>query len=94
MPLYEFKCPTCGVFEEQHPMSSIPRTTACHSCGADARKIMSSTKLSHLNSARGQALSSAEASAHEPQVVTSMPGTRGRPTPITTNPLHAKLPRP
>lgn len=94
MPLYEYKCPTCGVFEQQHPMISAPKSVICETCQAEAKKMISAIGLSHGNSARAKLIDSTTDSAHEPQVVTSTrPGTR-TPGRTTQNPLHAKLPRP
>lgn len=93
MPLYEYKCPHCGIFEQQHPMASVPKTVVCTQCSSKARKLISAIGLSQINSTRAKLIDSTNASAHEPQVVTSRPGTV-KPARVTHNPLHAKLPRP
>jgi putative FmdB family regulatory protein len=38
MPVYEFECPTHGVFEEFHRMADVPRSTKCPDCGAQSDK--------------------------------------------------------
>jgi hypothetical protein len=40
------------------------------------------------------AVERAMATADAPQVVSSLPGAVRRPQPVTSNPLHRKLPRP
>lgn len=98
MPLYAFRCPAGTEFDRTYPMSEVPASVDCPECGAAARRRMSAPRLSVAGSAAYRLLDSTAASAHEPQVVTSLPGT-GRPgapggARITRNPLHQKLPRP
>lgn len=93
MPLYEYKCSTCGVFEQNHPMLTAPKTVPCDECKGSAKKMISAIGLSQGNSARMKLIDSTQASAHEPQVVTSKP-TRTSAANYTCNPLHTKLPRP
>lgn len=93
MPMYEFACPECGVFEQSHPLAAIPRAVACPGCDTQAPKIISSVGYSRLSGAAATAMERAAASAHEPAVVTSKP-TSPRPAAMTHNPLHRRLPRP
>lgn len=94
MPIYEYKCPQCGVFERQYPMSQTPKTVPCASCNMNAHKILSAVGLSRLNSAHAQIIDSTQASAHQPQVVSGRLGATPSAQNITRNPLHAKLPHP
>ncbi len=40
MPLYEYQCPKCGVFELIRKFSDEPLTT-CPTCGSDVQKLAS-----------------------------------------------------
>lgn len=93
MPMYDFACPECGVFEQSHPLAAIPRNVACPTCENTAPKIISGVGYSRLSGAAATAMERAEASAHEPTVITSKPAV-ARPVTITHNPLHRRLPRP
>lgn len=94
MPLYEFRC-ACGSDTEQiHAMSAVPASIVCPACEQDsARRIVGSPRLSHAGSSAYRLIDSAARSAHEPDVVGGIPGRR-RSTPVTTHPLHRRLPRP
>ncbi|WP_178945415.1 FmdB family zinc ribbon protein [Kocuria sp. TGY1127_2] len=96
MPLYEFRCPRCGVFEAQHSMSAVPAERQCRTCVETATRIFSPVGLSKLGTARATAMSEAERSAHEPDVVTRLPGPPVPKAPPHTShdPRHLKLPRP
>jgi len=82
MPIYEFKCNTCGqVFEELVPMSVTGDALACSHCGAvGARKLISKfaahglenghiavgRKLTSLDAAAASSASVAKAEAGKP----------------------------
>lgn len=93
MPLYEFRCARCGVFDSQHTMAEVPRERACPQCADPARRIFSAVGLTRLGSPQAKAIDRAQKSASEPEVV-SGPASRRRATPVTANPKHQKLPRP
>ena len=69
MPIYEFRCATGHEHELLLPMSVADRTAPCPTCGNDARRLISSPKLSRLGSPAARAIASAEASASAPAVV-------------------------
>lgn len=96
MPLYEYRCPDCSVFELMLPMGSAPQVAPCPTCQGDAGRRMSAPNLSQTGSSAFQLIDSANRSAHEPTVVESrIPGARtGKTQRFTSNPLHQKLPRP
>lgn len=95
MPLYEFRCSDGDNFETSYPMSAVPDQAACPQCGGQARRQMSTPRLSIANSAAFRLIDSTARSAHEPQVVSSgAPGGGHRGPQYTRNPLHQKLPRP
>lgn len=95
MPLYEFRCSDGETTEAQYPMAEVPDSIECPTCGNRARRRTSSPRLSRAGSSAYQLIESTGRSAHEPEVVTSLP-TSGRPVKqqYTSNPLHSKLPRP
>ncbi|QSE85136.1 zinc ribbon domain-containing protein [Rhodococcus koreensis] len=96
MPLYEFRCAAdCGPFERSFPMADAPRSITCPGCERDAARLVSSPRLGHGSSSAMNLLDRTKRSAHEPDVVTGPPppATAGRP-PVTSNPLHRRLPRP
>lgn len=95
MPLYEFRCPHCGVFEAMHHMSEVPGSRTCRNCSETAVRVFSPIGLSALASDRAKAIGDAERSAHEPEIVTRVPNHPGGSQPRTTqDPRHLNLPRP
>jgi putative FmdB family regulatory protein len=38
MPIYEFSCPSCGVFEQMRPVMEAGTPMDCPECGAPARR--------------------------------------------------------
>ena len=93
MPLYDFSCPACGAFEAAYPMPRVPRSRGCPECGAEARRVFSTAGLSRAGTASARAIDAAAASAESPRVVGGPPP-QGRPTPVSRDPRHLKLPRP
>lgn len=96
MALYGYACPECGPIEASFPMGSAPDGVECPSCGGVARRRFTAPNFSQVNTKAFKLIDATEKTAHEPQVVTgSIPSSgRRRVTPVTTNPLHQKLPRP
>lgn len=96
MPIYEYRCPECSIFEVISPMGAASDQRSCPTCGQTARRKISVPNLSKTGTAAFQLIDSAARSASEPQVVTgALPATsRRKSQPYTTNPLHRKLPRP
>lgn len=42
MPIYEYKCPSCGdVFEQRRPMSQATEPAACPSCKTESPRAIS-----------------------------------------------------
>jgi putative FmdB family regulatory protein len=93
MPSYDFRCPEGTTFEASFPMGQAPGTLECATCGEPARRRMSAPHLSTSGSSAYRLIESTRRSGHEPEVVTSLPGSPRRPTRYTSNPLHQKLPR-
>ncbi|WP_305094547.1 zinc ribbon domain-containing protein [Prescottella sp. R16] len=95
IPLYQFRCAQCGPFDATHPMTSVPDEDGCPGCGGASRRQITAPRLGHGSSTAMRLLDATARSAHEPAVVTgTRPGARRAPQPITTDPLHRKLPRP
>lgn len=94
MAVYEFACPRCGSVEASFAMGSAPESITCPECGGRAERVFTAPYLSIAGRTAYKLIDSTEKTAHEPQVVTGALPPSERPTPITTNPLHRKLPRP
>lgn len=96
MPIYEYRCPDCAVFERVFGMQSVPDSLNCPTCPGTARRRISAPRLSKVDSAAFGLIEATERSASEPAVVSSpAPGRRSGPRQkYTSNPLHQKLPRP
>lgn len=95
MPNYAYQCSEGCRFDAIYPMSEVPVETSCRRCGAAARRAVTAPHLSQSGSAAYGLIDRSERSAHEPEVVSSLPSAGAGPTRrVTRNPLHAKLPRP
>lgn len=97
MPLYDYKCPAGDVSEVFFTMQEKPDAIACPLCGKQATSMPPAIGPSKINSPQMRALDATRATAEAPKVVTSLSGKptgTHRPTPLSTNPLHQKLPRP
>ncbi|MED5803385.1 zinc ribbon domain-containing protein [Gordonia sp. Z-3] len=95
MPTYVYRCGVgCPDFVERHPMASIPDRRVCPECGDDARRVIGAPSLGVGGSAEMRLQDATRASAETPAVVSGVPRSGRRATPISRNPLHRKLPRP
>ncbi|WP_371814993.1 zinc ribbon domain-containing protein [Mycobacterium sp. DL440] len=74
-------------------MSGRPDVIDCPSCGAAARRMISSPNLGRGASTAMALQDATRTSADRPAVVAAPPS-GGRGQKVTTNPLHQKLPRP
>ena len=94
MPLYEFACPQGHATEASYSFAAVPASIDCPACSVRARRRMVAPHLGRGSSTAMRLLDATARSAHEPEVVRgTAPGSR-RATPVTTDPRHAKLPRP
>jgi hypothetical protein len=66
----------------------------CPDCALPAARVFGAPALRGLDPAVRRALDVGARSADSPQVVTSVPGRSRRATPVSTDPRHARLPRP
>ena len=68
MPVYEYLCQDCGVFEEIAPMSRFADPCDCPDCGLSAPRVMISVpRLSVVSSATRRAHETNERSADSPK---------------------------
>jgi putative FmdB family regulatory protein len=65
MPLYEYQCETCGIFEQWRTLAQVSTPMLCPTCQAVAKRVFSAPNV-NLNSGRVQ-LHNRE--AKEPRVV-------------------------
>jgi len=75
-------------------MADASAPAACPTCGQDGRRAFDSPALRALDPHLRRALDAGARSADVPDVVTTVPGRSRRSTAITTDPRHARLPRP
>jgi hypothetical protein len=75
-------------------MAEVQASASCPDCGQPARRVFGLPGVAFVDPGVRNALDASGRSADSPQVVTNVPGAARRATPITTDPRHAKLPRP
>jgi putative FmdB family regulatory protein len=69
MPIYEYRCPHCGLFSELVKMSEASAPASCPTCQEMAPRVLSVPRLTTLSRAQRSAWERNEKSAHEPQRV-------------------------
>ena len=94
MPIYEFRCESAHEYERSMPISARDQHADCPRCGAPARRRISAPRLGRRGTSAGQLLEATAMSAHEPSVVDRVPGARPAAARTSTDPRHARLPRP
>lgn len=96
MALYQFMCGEHGGLELETAMGTAPPNLPCPDCGRLARRVFCAPMLGRTPRAVTTAHENAERSAHEPDVVRSLPPRSGRPAQqrYTHNPKHQRLPEP
>jgi len=97
VPTYSYRCGRCGGFDLMRLMAEAAAATTCPQCGEPVRRVFGAPALRGLPPELRRALDSGARSADAPQVVTSVPaaGRRsGTALRTTTDPRHARLPRP
>jgi putative FmdB family regulatory protein len=93
VPTYGFRCTRCGPFEVRRAMGELTGSERCPHCGEPAARTFHAPALRGIAPAMRRALDAQERSADQPAVVRSVPPPR-RGAPVTTDPRHARLPRP
>lgn len=76
MAIYEYRCRTCGHFDVARPMGAAPSTCECVHCGAASARSYSAPLVNRTPRPLAEALTSAEKSRDEPEVVTAIPPAR------------------
>jgi putative FmdB family regulatory protein len=94
MPTYGFRCASCGEFDLVRPMSAASAAAGCPTCGATAPRVYGAPALRGQDPGLRRALDASARSADAPEVVGAVPGRSRRGTRTTTDPRHARLPRP
>lgn len=75
MPVYEYQCDECGVFEEMRPMSRFMDPCPCPECGVEARRVMITVpRLSAVSGRVRHAHETNERSADSPKRSNHGPG--------------------
>lgn len=93
MAIYEYHCTRCGRFETHRPMGAAPRMCACAHCGEPAPRSYSVPHLNRTPKPLAAALTRAEKSRDEPEVVTTLPPKRRNLRPRVEDPRLKQLPR-
>lgn len=94
MVSYQYRCWQCGVYEVRRPMGEAPATCRCATCGLTGRRLYSAPSLARTPKAVGEALTRAEKSRDEPEVVTQVPpGASPHSSPSRPPPGVANLPQ-
>lgn len=94
MTMYAFRCQGCGPFDAGFPIGTAPDRSSCPHCGGSSNRMITAPGIGAGRNPYRSAVERTMASADAPRVVSSLPGANRRPAPVTTNPLHRKLPRP
>ncbi|MGE3311166.1 MAG: FmdB family zinc ribbon protein [Limisphaerales bacterium] len=68
MPVYEFECEDCGVFEAFRPLDRRDDPLPCPDCDRTASRLVSAPNLAVLSAANRKAFAINEKSRHEPRV--------------------------
>lgn len=71
MPLYEYECLVCGVFDELRPLRQAKDPAPCPECGEFATRRISAPALRQLPHALRRAMDRNERSAYEPRTTRS-----------------------
>ena len=75
MPVYEYHCADCGVFENLVPMSAYSEPCDCPACGASAPRVMLSVpRLAAMSSGLRRAHETNERAADSPKRSAHGPG--------------------
>ena len=95
MPTYSYRCTACGPFDLVRPMAAADDTAACPTCGGPGVRTFGAPALRRGHAGARAALEAGERSAEAPDVVRGIPTAgRRRTTRTSTDPRHARLPRP
>lgn len=68
MPVYEYHCHECGVFDQLRPLSEHKAPAHCPQCGQSSARVISLPRLSVISRHQRKAHETNERSQHEPKV--------------------------
>jgi putative FmdB family regulatory protein len=91
--IYEYRCRSCGRFEVAQPMGAAPGSCPCVQCGEPSPRAYSAPHTNRTSAPLAAALTRAEKSRDEPEIVTELPARRGKPRPRIDDPRLKQLPR-
>jgi putative FmdB family regulatory protein len=94
VPTYSHRCPSCGPFDVIRPMAAAGSPADCPGCGGPGRRTFGAPALRATPAGVRAAVEAGERSAEAPEVVRALPAGGRRPARHTTDPRHARLPRP
>ena len=94
MPTYSYRCAACGPFDLVRPMAAAGEQVSCPGCGGAGRRTFGAPALRGGDAGVRAAIEAGERSAEAPDVVRGVPSTGRRRTRTSTDPRHARLPRP
>ena len=69
MPIYDFICGDCGVFEQRRSFAEASEPATCPSCGEEASRIYSMPNTRRMSAGLSKAMDRSEKSAYEPEAV-------------------------
>ncbi|MCF7547482.1 zinc ribbon domain-containing protein [Pseudonocardia sp. WMMC193] len=75
-------------------MSQATATADCPACGQSARRVYDAPAVRQLDPGMRRALDTSNRSGDTPAVVDRVPGRSRAALPTSTDPRHARLPRP
>ena len=69
MPIYDYRCATCGSFEQRRPMKESGEPAACPVCHVLTARVLTEPNLNLMRASDRKAEARNEKSAHAPDVV-------------------------
>lgn len=93
MAIYEYRCPSCGVFDVVRGMGTAAASIRCVTCGAGARRFYSAPLVNRMHGPLAAALTRAERTREQPDVVRAIPPGRTTRRQALAAPLPKGLPR-
>ncbi len=69
MPIYEYQCPSCGIFERSVSMARCSEPSECPDCRLASSRVLSAVRGAQLSAAEVRARDRNLRSRHEPRVV-------------------------
>lgn len=70
MPLYDYKCPNCGMFDDFRSASRAAAPADCPECGSESPRVIHVPRIVEMSAALRCAHASNERSTHAPKYST------------------------